>query len=272
MRRSGLVLLSLLLAAAPAATWRRGKGRGKRGGAQGVPGSFDEISCKKCMTQVMRLLTPAARGCAAGNGTVVPSSTPSRVPTAFCDTLLPKKRVPVVYSFGVENIWDFDKTMAVHGCAVVSFDPFCCGGARKLSETQDFVPIGLAAYDGMATSDDPRRPNITYPVLTLRSIMEGFGHSKVDVLRMKVGSNFEWKGLRNLINTGALEDVSQLSLNLQMADPTMWDEYKFILSGIKKAGFFPFYVAKQPAADYLKIQEGSSALYSAYEVSYGNDS
>ena len=34
------------------------------------------------MTQVMRLLTPAARGCAAGNGTVVPSSTPSRVPTA----------------------------------------------------------------------------------------------------------------------------------------------------------------------------------------------
>eukprot|EP00966_Prymnesium_polylepis_P083903 1942692-Prymnesium_polylepis.1 len=180
-RKNALVVLALvLLAGPPAAGWRRGKGRGKRG-TPATPGSFDDVSCKRCMTTVMRLLTPAARGCAAGNGTVVPSSTPARVPTAFCDTLLPKKRLPVVYSFGVDNIWDFDKTMAVHGCAVVSFDPFCCGGARKLSETQDFVPIGLAAYDGMATSDDPRRPNITYPVLTLRSIMEGFGHSKVCV-------------------------------------------------------------------------------------------
>ena len=177
-RISALVLALVLLAGPPAAGWRRGKGRGKRG-TQAATGTFDEVSCKRCMTTVMRLLTPAARGCTAGNGTVVPSSTPARVPTAFCDTLLPKKRQPVVYSFGVDNIWDFDKTMAVQGCEVVSFDPFCCGAARKLSETQNFVPIGLAAYDGMATSDDPRRPNITYPVLTLRSIMEGHGHSKV---------------------------------------------------------------------------------------------
>ena len=93
-----------------------------------------------------------------------------------------------------------------------------------------------------------------------------------DVLRMKVAHNKEWKGLKNLINTGALDSVSQLSLNIKMGDPEMWDEYRTILLGIKKAGFFPFYVAKQPAADFLKIQEGAQALYSHYEVSYGNDS
>ncbi|KAL1525477.1 hypothetical protein AB1Y20_020333 [Prymnesium parvum] len=219
----------------------------------------------------MRLLTPAARGCADGNGTVIPSSSSSRVPTAYCDFLLPKKRQPVVYSFGVDNIWDFDKTMAIRGCDVISFDPFCCGAAHKISENQEFVPIGLASYDGLATSDDPRRQNVTYPVLTLKTIMEGYGHGKVDVLRMKVSGNMEWKGLKNLINTGGLESVRQLSINMHMTDPSMWGEYRLILTSLKKAGFFPFYVAKQPNADYLKIQEGPQALYSRYEVSYGSD-
>ena len=230
--RRSVLLLTLLLAAS--AQGRRGRFH-KGSGSTPRPPGYDGVDCKKCMTFVMRLLTPAARGCADGNGTVVPSSTPLRVPTAFCDTLLPKKRQPIVYSFGVDNVWDFDKTMAIRGCEVVSFDPFCCGGSRKISEAQDFVPVGLAAYDGMAFSDDPHRPNVSYPVLTLKTIMEGYGHPKVDVLRMKVSTNKEWKGLKNLINTGALEDVRQISMNMHMRDPEMWSEYKLILGGIKKA-------------------------------------
>ena len=50
----------------------------------------------------------------------------------------------------------------------------------------------------------------------------------------------------------------------------MWDEYKTILNGVRSAGFHPFYVEKQKSANYLKVQEGSSSLYSAYEVSFGN--
>ena len=38
----------------------------------------------------------------------------------------------------------------------------------------------------------------------------------------------------------------------------------------RAAGFHPFYSSKQTGAAYLKVQEGSQSLYSAYEVAYGN--
>ena len=47
-------------------------------------------------------------------------------------------------------------------------------------------------------------------------------------------------------------------------------EYKLILNGIKSAGFLPFYVSRQPNAEYLKVQEGSITLFNRYEVAYGN--
>ena len=61
------------------------------------------------MTVVMRLVVPSPRGCPASNATLVTSSNVARVPTAYCETLLPKKRACVAYSFGLEGTWDFDK-------------------------------------------------------------------------------------------------------------------------------------------------------------------
>ena len=58
VRRSALLLVLLL--APDAASWRRGKGRGKRQVPSG-PANYDDVSCKKCMTQVMRLLSPVRR-------------------------------------------------------------------------------------------------------------------------------------------------------------------------------------------------------------------
>ena len=74
-------------------------------------------------------------------------------------------------------------------------------------------------------------------------------------LRLKVSSNSR-EGLKNLVNTGTIQDIRQLSLNLNMGDPSMWEEHKYVLTGIR-GGFLPFYVAKQPDAEYLRVQEGS---------------
>ena len=93
---------------------------------------------------------------------------------------------------------------------------------------------------------------------------------QVDVLRLKVGTVHEWKVLKNLVNTGTVQEIRQLSLNIRMEDRDMWQEYKTILNGVRAAGFHPFYVAKQTGAQYLKVQEGSTSLFSAYEVGYGN--
>jgi len=106
--------------------------------------------------------------------------------------------------------------------------------------------------------------------MSLRSLMSSFETPKLDVLRMKVSSPLEWKGLKNLINVGIIQEIRQLSLNLHLRDADMWDEYKTILTSLKGAGFFPYYVSKQPDAQYLDIQEGTTSLHSRYEVSYGN--
>ena len=103
----------------------RGKGRGKgsgKGGGGGVSSggaspppvdhNFDTVDCPKCMSAVMRLLVVHERGCPASNATVVTSTDVHRVPTAYCPTLLPKKRACVAYSFGLDGTWDFDKVCA----------------------------------------------------------------------------------------------------------------------------------------------------------------
>jgi len=264
MRLSGLLLVAGL---ALASGWRS---RGRAKDAAEADGNYETVECKKCMTQVMRLLVPSTRGCASGNGTIVPSSVPHRVPTAFCDDLLPTKRQGVVYSFGVDTVWDFDSAMLAKGCSVASFDPFCCGAAHRVAPAHNFLPIGLATYDGMMESEDPKHPNITFPVMTLSTLMTSLEQPKVDVLRLKVHTAMEWKVLKNLINTGTIQDIRQLSLNLQMADISMWEEYRYVINGLRTAGFFPFYVSKQPDADYMKVQEGSQSLYNRYEASYGN--
>ena len=38
---------------------------------------------------------------------------------------------------------------------------------------------------------------------------------KLDALRLKVSSALEWKGLKNLSNLGTIQEIRQLSLNLQ---------------------------------------------------------
>ena len=115
-RLNATTLLLLLLASACA--WQGGRRGGKSGGGaakraeQPAQSQYEVVECKKCMSTVMRLLVPAPRGCPEGNGSFVASSTASRVPSAFCDAALPKKRQCIVYSFGTGGVWDFDNVRA----------------------------------------------------------------------------------------------------------------------------------------------------------------
>jgi hypothetical protein len=195
-----------------------------------VPTGFDAIECKKCMSVraarepnraaqpahapastltaparharqvVMRLLTPQNKGCSSGNATTITQF--KGAPSVYCESLLPKRRECVVYSFAVSAVWDFDNAMLKRGCRVLSFDPFCCGAAHKMSPKHDFVPVGLGAYDGLVAAPPPT--NTTHPVMTLKTIMESYEHPKIDVLRMPVATAQNWKTLKNLINTGAI--------------------------------------------------------------------
>jgi hypothetical protein len=223
--------LLLLLVAAPQAA-ARGSFRSRSREESMI--MDDSLGCAKCKSAVMRLLVPARRGCPGGNMTLVPSTAPSRVPTAYCDVLLPKKRQCLVYSFGADSVLDFERAMNKRkdpasgesaGCRVVSFDPFCCGAAHLIAPGHSFVPVGLAAFDGMMQAG-PEHLNTTFPVMTLRTLMTSLSDSKLDVLRLKVRTALEWKGLKNLIKLGILQEIRQLSLNLHFQDEDMWPEYK----------------------------------------------
>ena len=141
--------------------------------------------------RLLHLLTPVARGCPASSGTLIPSTAPSsHVDVGFCETLLPKVRQCVAYSFGIAGVWDFDKAMVARNCRVRSFDPTCCGGSQKIGPSHDFVPLSLAIYDGIV-APSATTGNTTAAGLTLKSLMTGFG-DKLDLLRMSVRSPTPW--------------------------------------------------------------------------------
>ena len=298
--------------------------------------------------KLLRQLTPVEKGCKASSGTKIASSAPAlRADPVFCETLLPKMRQCVVYSFGVGRTgWDLDKALASDGrCRVKSFDATCCGGFHSIpylaaSASHDFVPLVLAPSDGLVVSS-PATGNITAAGLTLKSLMAGFGDSqrsmvtqrggglssglshcrgsssqptptspipppfltagKLDVLRLSVSSRFEWKApargraristltsqphprprpdpyyltsqaLRGLVDTpGVLKTVPQLLLSIHFSEPSRYDDYVEMLQALRAHGFLPFYVKRQPSAEYLQIQVGESQLWSSYEVGLGN--
>lgn len=220
--------------------------------------------------RLLHLLTPVARGCPASSGTLIPSTAPSsHVDVGFCETLLPKVRQCVAYSFGIGGVWDFDKAMAARNCRVRSFDPICCGGSHIIGPAHEFVPLSLSIYDGLV-APSAATGNATASGLTLKSLVTGFG-DRLDLLRMSVSSKYEWKVLRALMDSPALlKSVPQLLLNLHLSDPTSFDLYADVLGDLKASGFVPFYVARQPTAEYLQIQEGTKQLWSRWEVSMGN--
>mmetsp|Transcript_33500 Transcript_33500/g.81475 ORF Transcript_33500/g.81475 Transcript_33500/m.81475 type:complete len:256 (+) Transcript_33500:29-796(+) len=221
-----------------------------------TPGGFDAHH------KVMQLLTPQARGCEASNGTTIGVSTPLFTAPAYCGTRLPKRRQCVCLSFS--NGLAFGSALAAVGCKVFSFDP-SAGVARSLSPSHTAVPADIGTFDGIA-----KEGNTTFVALTLKSIMDSQEIERVDLLRMTVHSVRQWRTLKSLVNLGWLDGVLQLSLNMTFSDITMWSEYQNILTMVSNHGFKPYYVVKQPGAEYLQVQEGAFSLYSKYEVGMGN--
>ena len=67
-----------------------------------------------------------------------------------------------------------------------------------------------------------------------------------------------------------LKTVPQLLLSIHFSEPGRYDDYVEMLQALRAHGFLPFYVKRQPSAEYLQIQVGESQLWSSYEVGLGN--
>lgn len=188
------------------------------GGGGGGGGGGADANGYDAHHKVMQLLTPQPRGCDASNGTTVGLSTAARAAPAYCGTKLPKRHQCVCLSF-TEGL-EFGSALAEAGCKVFSFDPFG-GRARTVSSNLAFIPADISTFDGLVKAG-----NDTVAALTLNSIISSQQLDRVDILRMTIASARQWKTLKYLVNSGSLDGVLQLSLNMSFCDITMWSEYQ----------------------------------------------
>jgi hypothetical protein len=222
--------------------------------------------CLRCMSAALHLLTVSSprRACPAANATLLSSMSPDA--SAYCPSLLPKKRPCSAFVFGADASYSYASAFVALGCSVVSFDAYAQSGTRRVSANHTAIPLALGTENGIAYSD----AGAIYPTMTLPVLIASTPAEKLDVLRVVVSTMGEWKVLKGVINSGILSEVRQLSLRLTFADPALWPNYEVVLDSLRAAGFLPLYSAHTRDATYLRVQEGDLTLYSAYEMSYGN--
>ncbi|XP_052251404.1 uncharacterized protein LOC127858369 isoform X6 [Dreissena polymorpha] len=118
-----------------------------------------------------------------------------------------KPKAPcVVYSFGINYQFDFDyATVDLFGCDVYAFDPSMNRSTSRITEHIKFYKWGLGGEDMVN--------NYGWPIKTLSSIRKELGHTDkpIDLLKIDIEGD-EWHAIPQMIASGALDDVKQISM------------------------------------------------------------
>jgi FkbM family methyltransferase len=142
-----------------------------------------------------------------------------------------------VYSFGIAYNWIFDDFMVSKGCDVFSFDPSMNVGKHSRSNHHLFEPIGIGAYSGTHKGKSTLYGGKkNYQLLSLRDIMQRYGHNHIDIIRMDTESA-EWDVLKQWNDDNLWEKMDQLLLEVHMWDKKKQEYYSNALSNIPMALF-----------------------------------
>jgi Methyltransferase domain len=140
----------------------------------------------------------------------------------------------IIYSFGINNEWSFDKMFESFGCQVYAFDPSMDMKDGDYTDNIHFQQTGLSGTD---TDHDNRG----WKMRTLDSIYQTLNHSApIDYLKVDIEGD-EWNWLQQLLKTQMLEKVKQLGLELHFK-PNMEDIRKGskILKNLEMYGMIRF--------------------------------
>jgi len=128
----------------------------------------------------------------------------------------------IVYSAGVGQDITFEHALVQRvGCHIQLFDPSPTGVATMaLAANQHplihFSAIGLADEDGLVDFEPPADPaegsyllttagvgaaTCHFPCKTLRSVMDGLGHTRIDLLKLDI-EGFEYGILEQIVTDG----------------------------------------------------------------------
>ena len=123
----------------------------------------------------------------------------------------------VIYSAGVGRHISFEKALVrEYGCRVILLDPSPTGRdtmrqPENLAAQLHFLPVGLAAMSGCQAFALPENPDegsfrraepgcgdASFPCETLRDVMERFGHTHIDLLKMDI-EGFEYEVIDEIL-------------------------------------------------------------------------
>ncbi|KAK3587724.1 hypothetical protein CHS0354_042678 [Potamilus streckersoni] len=116
----------------------------------------------------------------------------------------------LVYSFGINNAWDFDEDAArIFGCEVFCFDPSMRDKAETYTYAKDitFYMIGLSATNEVLPDQ--------WKMRTLEQIRRDLNHTErtIDILKIDI-EGFEWNTLPQMVHSGTLRSVKQMQIEL----------------------------------------------------------
>lgn len=154
----------------------------------------------------------------------------------------------LVYSFGVNDVWGFDESLARdYGCVVRAFDPSMSANSHVHEPGPvNFYKLGL---DGANTT-----LSNGWKMLTFESLLRKFGEAgrTLDLVKMDIEYS-EWASFESMLRTGMLERIKQLVFEVHTSDmngdvPTKeaFLRYHKVFDSIEALGFRRFFRHDNP--------------------------
>ncbi|PAA75979.1 hypothetical protein BOX15_Mlig001702g1 [Macrostomum lignano] len=137
------------------------------------------------------------------------------------------------FSFGINNIWEFDDQVAkLFKCRVITFDPSMNKESFVRSEQIVFLNEGLHAAKGTLHS---------WPVDSYLGFLRRFKAEDrvIDILKIDI-EHSEWPALKTAVKDGSLKNVKQLLLETHIkrkATANDYLEYFAVLESLHSLGF-----------------------------------
>ena len=143
--------------------------------------------------------------------------------------IVPVSASCIVYSFGINNEWSFDRTFEQFGCDVYAFDPSMNMKDNNFTRRIHFYQLGISNKD-----NDHGVKN--WKLRTLDSIYKMLepvhGPKVIDYLKIDVESA-EWDALPQILRTGMLDKVRQLALEIHFEPHDKLETLRYYVAIIK---------------------------------------